>query len=215
LVDVTDLESLQSRERKMAIEYNKLVMAGPLRWVVLTHDDRVSTFAFLVKVLYTVEGQGNVLFVRSDLSGDGVDDVFAVFSDNEAVARYLRDEIFNYTVFAGPAGEGEPAPIVNAAFEGSGDVPLDTVDRMQASDGTTFILALEGYGRPVAYVRRVRDSLMEVGAYSRPSTYALKINGVSPVGEPEAGPLEEAPPIAGDVQNLWYLAEGEERLPAL
>jgi hypothetical protein len=199
----------------MAIEYNTLVMAGPLRWVVLTHNDRVSTFAFLVKVLYTVEGQGNVLFVRSDLSGDGRDDVFAVFTDNEAVARYLRDHIFNYTVFAGPRGEGQPAPIVRATFESSGDVPLDTVDRMRASDGTTFSLALEGYGPPVAYVRRVRDNLMEVGAYSSPSAYSLEINGVSPVGEPEAGPLEEAPPIAGDVQNLWFLAEGEEKLPAL
>jgi hypothetical protein len=194
----------------MTIEYNTLVMAGPLRWVVLTYDDQVSTFAFLVKVHYTAEGQGNVLFVRSDVSGDGQDDVFAVFSDNERVARYLRDEIFSYTVFAGPAGEGEPAPVVQATFESSGDVPLDTVDRATASDGTTFSLALQDYEDPVAYVRTVRENLMEVGAFARPSSYTLEINGVRPVGEPEGGPLEEAPPIAGDVQNLWYLAEGQE-----
>jgi hypothetical protein len=194
----------------MTIEYNTLVMAGPLRWVVLTHNDRVSTFAFLVKVLYTVEGQGSVLFVRSDISGDGIDDVFAVFTDHEAVAQYLRDEVFNYTVFAGPPGEGYPAPIVEATFESSGEVPLDTMDKMKGSDGTTFTLALEEYEHPVAYVRRVRGNLMEVGAYARPSTYTLEINGVTPVGEPKAGPLEEAPPIAGDVQNLWYLAAGEE-----
>lgn len=40
----------------MMIEYNTLVMAGPPRWVVLTHEERVSAFAFLVKVRYTVEG---------------------------------------------------------------------------------------------------------------------------------------------------------------
>jgi hypothetical protein len=194
----------------MTIEYNTLVMAGPLRWVVLTYGDRVSTFAFLVKVHYTVEGQGNVLFVRSDLSGDGKDDVFAVFSDNERVAQYLRDRIFSYTVFAGPAGEDEPAPVVRATFEGSGDVPLDTFDKMTASDGSTFSLALQDYEDPVAYVRRVRGNLVEVGAFARPSSYMLEINGVRPVGEPEGGPLEEAPPIAGDVQNLWYLAEGQE-----
>jgi hypothetical protein len=188
------------------IGYNTLVMAGPLRWVVLTHNDQQTTFAFLVKVHYTVEGQGNVLFVRSDLRGDGKDDIFAVFSDNPGVARYLRDEIFNYHVFAGPPGEGDPAPIVEATFESSGDVPLDTMDRMKASDGTSFTLTLEGYGSPVAYERSVRDNLMEVGAYARPSTYSLEINGVVPVGKPEAGPLEEAPPIAGDVQNLWYLS---------
>lgn len=198
----------------MAIEYNTLVMAGPLRWVVLTHDDRVSTFAFLVQVHYTVEGQGNVLFVRSDVSGAGKDDVFSVFTDNPRVAQYLRDEIFNYTVFAGPGGEGEPAPIVEATFESSGAVPLDTVDKMKASDGTTLSLALSDYEHPVAYVRKVRENLMEVGAYARPSRYVLEINGVRPVGEPKAGPLEEAPPIAGDVQNLWYLAEGEKTVAA-
>lgn len=198
----------------MAIKYNTLVMAGPLRWVVLTHDDRVSTFAFLVQVHYTKEGQGNVLFVRSDLSGDGKDDVFAVFTDNESVAEYLRDEIFNYTVFAGPPGQGHPAPIVKATFESSGEVPLDTVDRMKGSDGTTFTLAMEAYEHPVAYVRRVRGNLMEVGAFAKPSRYALKINSTTPIGEPQAGPLEEAPPIAGDVQNLWFLVEGEELLPA-
>jgi hypothetical protein len=37
---------------------------------------------------------------------------------------------------------------------------------------------------------------------------------MTPIGEPQAGPLEEAPPIAGDVQNLWFLVEGEELLPA-
>jgi hypothetical protein len=197
----------------MAIEHNTLVMAGPLRWVVLTHDERVSTFAFLVDVHYTVEGKGNVLFVRSDLSGDGKDDVFTVFTDNERVAQYLRDEIFSYTVFAGPSGQGKPAPIVEATFKSSGQVPLDTVDAMKAADGTTFNLALFGYGHPVAYVRRVRENLTEVGAYARPSGYTLKINGRTPVGEPKKGPLEEAPPIAGDVQNLWYLSERGELDP--
>ena len=194
----------------MTIEYNTLVMAGPLRWVVLTEGERMTTFAFLVKVFYTVEGRGNVLFVRSDLGGDGNDDIFAVFTDNRRVAKYLRDEIFNYTVFAGPPGEGQPAPIVTATFESSGEVPLDTMDRMKASDGTTFALALEGYGSPVAYVRRVRQNLMEVGAYARPTAYTLEINGVTPVGEPEGGPLEEAPPIAGDVQNRILYGEDHE-----
>src|SRR4030042_3208903 len=192
----------------MTIEYNTLVMAGPLRWLVLTHDDRVSTFAFLVKVHYTAEGQGNVLFVRSDLSGDGEDDVFAVFTDHQAVAQYLRDEIFNYTVFAGPSGQGHPAPIVEATFERSGEVPLDTMDEMMGSDGTTFNLSLQGYEHPGAYVRRGRGTLMEVGGFARPAPYTLVINGVTRLAEPTAGPLEEAPPIAGDVQNLWYLAEG-------
>ena len=27
---------------------------------------------------------------------------------------------------------------------------------------------------------------------------------VVPVGQPEVGPLAEAPPVGADVQNLWY-----------
>jgi len=194
----------------MTVEYKRLVMAGPLRWVVLTTGEEVTTFAFLVKVHYTVKGQGNVLFVRSDLLGDGKDDVFGVFSDNSVLARYLRDEIFSYTVFAGSPGQGSPAPIVEAAFESVGRVPLDTVERMKAADGTTFTLALQEFDLPVGYIRRVRGNLMEVGACSRPSRFSLEINGVTPVGEPRVGPLAEAPPIGGDLQNLWYLSEGEE-----
>jgi hypothetical protein len=194
----------------MTVEYKRLVMAGPLRWVMLSAEEKVTTFAFLVKVHYTVEGAGNVLFVRSDFSGDGKDDVFGVFSDNLALARYLRDEIFNYTVFAGPRGEGAPAPIVEATFESTGRVPLDTVERMKATDGTTFSLALRGFDTPVAYVRRVRDNLVEVGALARPSLFSVEINGVRPVGEPKVGPLAEAPPIGADVQNLWYLSGGDE-----
>jgi len=198
----------------MTVDYKRLVMAGPLRWVVLSRDEEVTTFAFLVKVHYTAKGQGNVLFIRSDISGDGEDDVFGVFTDDAAVARYLRDEIFNYTVFAGRPGEGSPAPMVEAAFESVGQVPRDTVDRMEAVDGTTFILALQGFAVPVAYIRRVRGNLMEVGACSRPSSFSLEINGVTPVGEPNIGPLAEAPPIGGDLQNLWYLTEAEEMVAA-
>lgn len=194
----------------MTVEYKRLVMAGLLRWVVLSKGGEVTTLAFLVKVHYTVKGQGNVLFIRSDLSGDGRDDVFRVFTDNPALARYLRDEIFNYTVFAGPPGQGPPAPIVEATFESIGRVPLDTVERMEAADGTTFTLALREFDLPATYIRRVRGNLMEVGACSRPSRFSLEINGMTPVGEPSVGPLAEAPPIGGDLQNLWYLSEGEE-----
>jgi len=94
----------------MTIEYKRLIMAGPLRWVVLSKGEEVTTFAFLVKVHHTVRGQGNVLFIRSDLAGDGRDDVFGVFSDNPPLARYLRDEIFNYTVFAGPLDRAPQRP---------------------------------------------------------------------------------------------------------
>jgi hypothetical protein len=47
------------------IEYKTLVMAGPMRWVVLTTGGEITTLAWFVKVRYTAQGGGSVLFARS------------------------------------------------------------------------------------------------------------------------------------------------------
>ena len=187
------------------VEYKELVMAGPMRWVVLTTGGETSTLAWFVKVRYTVQGGGNVLFARSDLQGDGRDDVFAVFSDNPGLAEHLRDDIFSYTAFAGiPDQEIPPAPIIEAAFESQDHSPNHIIESMRAVDGTTLTLSLRNLGLPKAYVRAVNERLTEVGAFAVPAEFSLEINGVTPVGRPEAGPLAEAPPVGADVQNLWY-----------
>ena len=201
------------------IEYKKLVMAGPMRWVVLTTNGEVTTLAWFVKVRYTAlppgrppappklggtGGSGSVLFARSDLQGNGTDDVFAVFSDNLAMAEHLRDDVFSYTAFAGVPGQAPPAPIVEAAFESQNDFPDCIVESMRAVDGTALTLSLRDFGPPKAYVRAVNERLTEVGAFAVPAAFTLEINGVVPVGQPEAGPLAEAPPVGADVQNLWY-----------
>ncbi len=186
------------------IEYKKLVMAGPMRWVVLTMGGEVTTLAWFVKVCYTAQGGGTVLFARSDLQGNGRDDVFAVFSDNLAMAEHLRDDIFSYTVFAGAPDQTPPAPIVEATFESQDDLPNSIVESMQAVDGTTFTLSFRDFGPPRAYVRAVNERMTEVGAFVVPAEFFLEINGVVPVGQLEAGPLAEAPPAGADLQNLWY-----------
>ena len=188
------------------IEYKTLVMAGPMRWVVLTTDGKVTTLAWFVKVRYTTQGGGTVLFARSDLQGNGRDDVFAVFSDNLAMAEHLRDDIFSYAVFAGVPDQTPPAPLVEATFESQGDLKR-IVESMRAVDGTTLTLSLWDLGPPRAYVRAVNERLTEVGAFAVPAEFSLEINGIVPVGQPEAGPLAEAPPLGADVQNLWYQSE--------
>ena len=187
------------------VEYKELVMAGPMRWVVLTTGGETSTLAWFVKVRYTVHGGGNVLFARSDLQGDGHDDVLAVFSDSPGLAEHLRDDVFSYTAFAGvPDQEIPPAPIIEAAFESQDHFPHHIIESMSAVDGTTLTLSLRDLGLPKAYVRAVNERLTEVGAFAVPAEFSLEINGVTPVGRPEAGPLAEAPPVGADVQNLWY-----------
>jgi len=75
---------------------------------------------------------------------------------------------------------------------------------MRAVDGTTLTLSLRDFGPPKAYVRAVNERLTEVGAFVAPAEFSLEINDVVPVGQPEAGPLAEAPPLGADLQNLWY-----------
>jgi hypothetical protein len=186
------------------VEYKRLVMAGPMRWVVLTTDGKVTTLAWFVKVRYTAQGRGTVLFARSDLQGNGSDDVFAVFGDNLAMAEHLRDDVFSYSAFAGVPDQTPPAPIVEATFESQDDFPNRIVESMKAVDGTTLTLSLRDFGSPKAYVREVNERLTEVGAFAVPAEFSLEINGVVPVGQPEVGPLAEAPPLGADVQNLWY-----------
>ena len=191
-------------EDMTTIECKKLVMAGPMRWVVLTTDGKVTTLAWFVKVRYTAHGRGTVLFARSDLQGNGRDDVFAVFSDNLAMAEHLRDDIFSYTVFAGVPSQTPPAPVVKATFESQNDFPNCILESMRAVDGTTLTLSLRDLGPPKAYVRAVNERLTEVGAFAVPAEFSLEINGIVPVGQLEVGPLAEAPPVGADVQNLWY-----------
>jgi hypothetical protein len=186
------------------VEYKKLIMAGPMRWIVLTQDGRTTTLAWFVKVRYTIYGTGSVLFARSDLEGDGHDDVFAVFGDDLAVARHLRDHIFSYSVFAGTPDHPTAAPIRRAFFESQNDAPGEIFESMRAVNGTTLTLSLRGFGPPNAYVREVSELVTEVGAFCEPDEYSLVINGCCPVGQLETGPLADAPPIGADLQNLWY-----------
>jgi hypothetical protein len=86
-----------------------------------------------------------------------------------------------------------PAPIVETIFESHGDFPNCIVESMRAVDGTILTFSLRDLGPPKAYVRAVNERLTEVGAFAVPAEFSLEINGVVPVGQPEAGPLAEAP----------------------
>jgi hypothetical protein len=186
------------------VAYKEVVMAGPMRWIVLTTRGRATTLAWFVKVCYTVHGSGTVLFARTDLAGNGHDDLFAVFGDNLAMAEHLRDDIFDYTDFARVPHQREPAPLVQAAFESRDDFPASILESMRAVDGTCLDLSFYDLGPPRAYLRQVNETVIEVGAFSVPATYSLTINDVAPVGQPEAGPIAEAPPLGADLQNVWY-----------
>ena len=188
------------------IQLKTCVMAGPMRWVVLTTAGRVTTLAWFVDVRYTPHGSGHALFARSDVRASGHDDVRAVFSDNARMATYLRDEIFSYSEFSGVTGHRQPAPVCEATFTSRNDWPESLVESMTAADGTTLTLLFWALGEPRAYVRAVNEAVTEVGAYAVPARFRLEVNGATAVGQAEIGPLAEAPAVGADVQNLWYTA---------
>jgi hypothetical protein len=96
-----------------------------------------------------------------------------------------------------------PWPL-QATFESQNDFPHYIVESMRAADGTTLTLSLWDLGPPKVYVRAVNERVTEVGAFAVPAGFSLEINDAIPAGQPEAGPLAEAPPVGADVQNLWY-----------
>lgn len=189
----------------MGISYHKPIMVGPLRWLLLTTSGRVTTFLFFVKALYTPVGAGTALFVQSDVEGRGQHDVFAVYGDDIEVARFLRDEVWSYTSFAGGPGR-DAAPLRPARFQSLYDFPRLIKEIMVANDGTQVELSLGDFGAPRAYMRDVNERLREVGAMAVPSRFELRINGRAPVGALELGPLSEAPPVGADLQNTWFEA---------
>jgi len=187
-----------------AVDTRTLVMAGPMRWIVLEQAGQVTTLAWFVHVHYTAHGAGNVLFARSDLHGTGLNDLFAVFSDNAPMAAHLRDDVFYYSAFAGTPGGRPPAPILAATFHSELDWPHGLVESMRGEDSTELSLRFWELGTPRAYVRAVDERLTEVGAYAVPARFRLEIGGIVPVGRAEVGPLAGAPPLGADLQNLWY-----------
>ena len=125
-------------------------------------------------------------------------------SDNPPLARHLRDDIFSYSAFAGVPGQSPPALVAEATFESRSDFPRRIRETMRARDGTELRLTFWDLGLPQAYVRRVDERVTEVGAFAVPARFALEIDGVTPVGEAQIGPLADAPPAGADLQNLWY-----------
>ena len=66
------------------------------------------------RILYSPAGEGHVLFIQSDITGDDV----RIFSDNPAMTRWLQGEIESLLY---PAFADESLPIVPATFSRSGD----------------------------------------------------------------------------------------------
>ena len=54
----------------------------------------------------------------------------------------------------------------------------------------------------IAFAKTLIDEY--TGTSWEADAFSLTIDGRTPVGSPEGGPLAGAPPLGADLQNLWY-----------
>jgi hypothetical protein len=92
------------------------------------------------RILYSPAGPGHALFVESDLTGGAA----RAYADNEAMARWLQDEIERllYPPFA-----AESLPITAATFSREGDTASSWTERVRA-DGEEWALTWSDFGEP-------------------------------------------------------------------
>ena len=111
------------------VDPNQVLMTGENSFIRLSPDggktqsDRISHW----RVLWCPDGAGHALFIQSTLLGDAV----KVYSDNEAVARWLQRtiETLLYPAFADPK-----LPITAAEFSRAGDARSTATETVAAAD---------------------------------------------------------------------------------
>jgi hypothetical protein len=112
------------------VDPNAVLMTGENSFIRLSRDggasltDRLSHW----RVLWCPAGAGHALFVQSELTDGRV----IIYSDNEAVARWLQTtiETLLFPDFADPA-----AAITAAVFTREGTPHVSATERVEAADG--------------------------------------------------------------------------------
>jgi hypothetical protein len=105
------------------VDPNEVLMTGENSFIRLSPDggktqtDRVSHW----RVLWCPSGAGHVLFVQSKLTDDKV----RIYSDNEAVTRWLQKTIETHLF---PAFADASTPVIAAQFARSGDAASTAVE---------------------------------------------------------------------------------------
>jgi hypothetical protein len=162
------------------VDPHDVVMTGENSFIRLSNDggktmtDRVSHW----RVLWSPAGQGHAMFVESPLLDGGP----RIYADNFGVVRYLQRHI---EALLHPPFANEALPIVDAAFERSGN-SLSAVEERITTDDEAIVLAWWDLMKPFVLTMPPGAMNRPLGVYSTfiPARAAqLSVNGEAARGK--------------------------------
>jgi hypothetical protein len=140
--------AVMAQQDDRGVKYGRVYVSGenPVVRLLLKEGAPPATDASFWRVVYSPAGMGHVLFLRSDLAGDGAtpDDIRLAFTDNEKLAGYLSRDImsaFNKVYV------DDPFPVVKATFAKSGDTTTEWKETV-TSDTYTIELVWREFEEP-------------------------------------------------------------------
>jgi len=137
-----------AQQDESGVKYGKVYISGenPVIRLSLKEGDPAATEVSFWRVIYSPAGMGHVLYIKSDIAGDGktADDIRTAFTDNEKLLDYLSKQImsaFNKVYVE------DPFPVQKATFTKSGDT-LTAWKETIRSDKYTIELAWKDFYEP-------------------------------------------------------------------
>ena len=113
----------------MPVDANRVILTGENSFIRLaeTDSDRYGTDASHWRILFSPAGPGHVLYLRSELTGGQP----RIYADNIALARWLQETVQG---MLNPALKDTTIPVIDAAFDKSGDVRSFWTEHVHARD---------------------------------------------------------------------------------
>jgi hypothetical protein len=135
-----------AEQDESGVKRGKVSVSGenPVIRLSFKEGEAAVTDASFWRVIYSPVGMGHVLFLRSDIAGDGKtpDDLRIAFADNEKLADYLSRQIMS--AFNKVYAE-DPFPVQRATFTRSGDTLTEWKETVKADKYTIDLVWRDFY----------------------------------------------------------------------
>ena len=159
---------------------NEILLTGENNYMRLHEEEGgpMTTRASHWRVLLSPGGHGHVLFLRSDVTGDGP----RIYSYNIALVRWLQEEISNTGEFA-----GQDLPVIDAVFSRTGDTTYFWTEHIETAEETiamTWFDFGEPFGIGVPAGSNPERPLGWTSVFVPARQSQLTLNGVAARGRP-------------------------------
>ena len=186
-----------AQQDESGVKYGKVYISGenPVIRLSLKEGEPPLTDVSFWRVIYSPAGMGHVLYIRSDVTGDGKssDDLRIAFTDNEKLLDYVNKQIMSAF---NKAYVEDPYPMQKASFTKGGDTLKEWRETVK-SDRYTIELAWRDFYQPFLLDTPVGGPRNPYGITSffiPAKTADVTINGRKAAGHP-------LPTMRGKMQN--------------